>query len=65
METVESICVRSSFISVLWVLLLLTLHDHCRVRGFAPDLSVNLVKTEREFGGYNAAFIAPYYDMTT
>jgi hypothetical protein len=32
---------------------------------FATDLSSNKVKLVREFGGYNASFIAPYYEMTT
>jgi hypothetical protein len=32
---------------------------------FSTDLSANNIKLEREFGGYNASFIAPYFEMTT
>lgn len=32
---------------------------------FNSELSSNKISLTREFGGYNAAFIAPYYEMTT
>lgn len=32
---------------------------------FNGELSSNRISLTREFGGYNAAFIAPYYEMTT
>ncbi|SKC78296.1 DUF3857 domain-containing protein [Ohtaekwangia koreensis] len=32
---------------------------------FANDLSSTTIKQKREFGGYNAMFFAPYYDIMT
>lgn len=32
---------------------------------FTADMSANVVNQKREFGGYNASFFAPYYDIMT
>lgn len=32
---------------------------------FTDDLSSNLIRQKREFGGYNASFFAPYYEIMT
>lgn len=32
---------------------------------FNEDMSINTIRQVREFGGYNAAFFAPYYDLMT